>query len=295
LHQEFNFLRARRSTARVRVRPAIVFLLVNFGLLGFVLPVTEPVYSINYTHALFDEHFTATWCPSCRTDEPNVLKAYNDLDGLLFVVSYHVSDEWSNLAGDSMIADYQAHTIPYHVLDGGYRIGKGGIYAIDMQDPAARPVHRIGLAIRKAIRGNTLEYEGSIQELDGKAFTGFVQVYITENKLKSVGIEWNFVFRAFAIKKQVSIQPREFASFSGTWTIPSNVKTENILTTAAVFDTSTAGYYGPYAVQAVDDNKSGQVVPEMFTPIQMTIAVLFITFAVVYRMKRSVRGKFENG
>jgi len=293
--QEPYFLHARRSDAHDHLKSAIVLLLVNFALLGTILPLTEPVYSSSYTHALLDEHFTATWCPSCLTDEPNVLKAYNDLDGSLFVISYHVSDELSNPAGDSMIVDYQAHTIPYHVLDGGYKTGKGGIYTVDMQDTAERSVHRIGLAIRKAIRGNTLEYEGSIQELDGKAFTGFVQVYITENKLKSEGIEWNFVFRAFGIKKQVSIQPRGSALFSGTWTIPSNVKVENVLAVAAVFDSSTAGYYGPYGVQAVDDSKSGQVIPEMFTPIQMTIAVLFITFAVVYRMKRSVRDKFQNG
>jgi thiol-disulfide isomerase/thioredoxin len=266
---------------------------VNLTLLGLALPKSEALYYDSYTHALFDEHFTATWCPSCRTDEPNVLKAYNDLAGSLFIVSYHVSDEWSNPTGDSMVLQYQAHTIPYHVFDGGYWIGKGGIYNTDMEDPAARPVHRIGLAIRKFIHGSNLEYEGSVQEMDGKVFNGYVQVYITENRLQSEGIEWNFVFRDFGVNQMLSMSPGAIVQFSGTWIVPSNVKANNLLAVAAVFDKSTTGPYGSYAVQAIDDSRSGQVIPEMSSPFGMAVVVLVITLFAVFRIKRSAKSEFR--
>jgi hypothetical protein len=275
------------------VKTIFILLLVNLTLLGLTLPKSEALYYDTYTHALFDEHFTATWCPSCRTDEPNILKAYNDLAGSLFIVSYHVSDEWSNPTGDSMVLQYQAHTIPYHVFDGGYWIGKGGIYSTDMEDPAARPVHRIGLAIRKLIHGSNLEYEGSIQEMDGKVFNGYVQVYITENRLQSEGIEWNFVFRDFGVNQMLSMSPGAIVQFSGTWIVPSNVKAINLLVVAAVFDKSTTGPYGPYAVQAVDDSRSGQVIPEMSSPFGITVVVLVVTLFVVFRIKRSAKSEFR--
>ncbi len=260
-------------------------MLVSVSFLGLVVPRSESKFSNGYTHALLDEHFVATWCPSCLTDEPNVMKVYNDLAGSFFVVSYHLSDEFSNPKGESQSLQYQVHSIPYHVLDGGYWTGKGTVYYADMKNPATRPVHAIGLAIRKLFNNGTLQYEGSVQEMDGKPFVGYLRVYITENRLHSEGIEWNFVFRDFGISKQLAIGPNAFSLFSGTWTISSNVKAENILVIAAVFDNSTADYYGPYAIQAIDDNKSGQVVPEMGAPVQVMIMIL-LTAAVLVGMRK---------
>jgi hypothetical protein len=266
-------------------RRILILALVSLSFLGLVEPRSESMFSNGYTHALLDEHFGATWCPSCLTDEPNVMKVYNDFAGSFFVVSYHISDEFSNASGEFQSLRYQAHSLPYHVFDGGYWTGKGTVYYTDMKAPATRPVHRIGLAINKVINSGTLEYEGSVQEMDGKPFVGYVRVYITENKLHSEGIEWNFVFRAFGISKQLAIGPNAFTLFSGTWAISSNVMAENVLVVAAVFDNSTVGYYGPYAVQAIDDNKSGHVIPEMTAPTQVAIMTLLIG-TVVFGMRR---------
>ena len=293
MFRESSFPHGQNNVSKLHVKTVLILLLVNLALLSLALPKSEALYYDSYTHALLDEHFTATWCPSCRTDEPNVLKAYNEFAGSLFIVSYHVSDEWSNPSGDSMLAQYQAHTIPYHVFDGGYWVGKGGIYTTEMENPATRPVHRIGLAIRKVLHGSNLEYEGSVQEMDGEPFTGYVQVYITENKLRSEGIEWNFVFRDFGVKQSLSMSPGAIVQFSGTWAITSNVNAENLLVVAAVFDKSTTGYYGPYAVQAVDDSRSEQVISEMLMPMGMTVVALVITFLAVFRIKWSAKGEFR--
>ena len=166
---------------RLRPRSFLILFILAFTVFGLVLPRSESAYYNGYTHAVLDEHITATWCPSCRTDEPNVLKVYNDQPGSFFVVAYHTADEWSNPASDKMVLHYQATGTPFHVFDGAYLRAKGGIYTTDMRSPAVRPVHKIGLAVRKTVNTTTLEYQGSVQEMDNKSFVGYVQVYITEN------------------------------------------------------------------------------------------------------------------
>ena len=275
----------------MRPRSVLILILLSLAIVGLVLPRSESAYYDGYTHAVLDEHVTATWCPSCRTDEPNVLKVYNDLAGSFFVVAYHTADEWSNPASDKKIVHYQATGLPFHVYDGGYYRHKAGIYTTDMKSPAVRPVHKIGLAVRKTVNTTALEYQGSVQEMDNKPFAGYVQVYITENNLHSEGIEWNFVFRAFGIEQKLSMAPNSFTFFSGKWVIPSNVKAENVLVVAAVFDNSTAGYYGPYAVQAVDDNRSGAAIPEVQTPIEVATVALVITSLVIFGKRRLSQGK----
>ena len=276
---------------RLRPRSFLILILLSLAIVGLVLPRSESAYYDGYTHGVLDEHVTATWCPSCRTDEPNVMKVYNDQAGSFFVVSYRTADEWSNPASDQRIVRYQAIGLPFHVFDGAYLRAKGEIYTTDMRSPAVRPVHKIGLAVRKTVNTSTLEYQGSVQEMDNKPFVGYVQVYITENKLHSEEVEWNFVFRAFGIEQQLNMAPNSFASFSGKWVIPSNVKAENILVVAAVFDNSTAGYYGPYAVQAVDDNRSGEVIPEVQTPIEVATVSLVITSLAIFGKRRLSQGK----
>jgi hypothetical protein len=70
-----------------------------------------------------------------------------------------------------------------------------------------------------------------------------------------------------------------------------NVKAENILVVAAVFDNSTVGYYGPYAVQAIDDNRSGAVIPEVPTPVEVATAALVITSLAIFGKRRFSQSK----
>jgi hypothetical protein len=251
-------------------------------------------YSNNYTHGLLDEHFVATYCPSCRSDEPNMWNTYQSLSGSFFMVSYHLT-EWSTADGSALAVKYYARTIPYHVFDGGYMTGKGRIVSSSIQDSieasGTREVHKVSLAIRKTVEGNILKYDGSAQELEGKSFSGYLQVYITENGLKSQGVEWSFVFRAFGVRQGLEVPSRGVSLFQGTWQIPSNVEAQNLVTVAAVFDNSTNGNFGSYAVQAANDVWSGQVIPEMPDAIRaLPLALLFVSLAV-FKLRRNLRTK----
>jgi hypothetical protein len=270
----------------------VIALLLTLTILFTSIPATGSVNGSGYTHNVLNEHFVATYCPTCQSDEPNVKKAYNDLAGAFIIVSFHIA-EWSTPEGDEMVAKYQVHTIPYHVFDGGYAFGKGRIISSNIQQNlktvSTRSVHRIGLAIQKTIEGDTLHYEGSVQELDGKPFTGYVQVYVTENGLESNGREWGFVFRAFGIKKNLDMSSSEVIVFSGNWKISSNVKTQDIVVVAAAFDSSTNGQYGPYAVQAVNDTYSTEVIPELATPSQTILLAVLTMSVTVFLTRRSIR------
>jgi hypothetical protein len=256
-----------------------------------LFPRSGSAYANNYTHAILNEHFVATYCPTCTADEPLVNKAYQDLSGSLIIVSYHIQ-QWSTDEGNLVGSHYGVHTIPYHVIDGGYVTGKGRIGSPSIQDgiesAGKRSVHRIGLALEKTVQGNLLSYVGSVQELDRKPFSGYVRVFILENGLMASGKEWNRVLRAFGVNQSLNLQPDGIVVFSGNWTIPSYVNLGNVSVAAGVFDSSTTGPYGSYAVQAVDDTYSGQVIPETLEPTQITaIAVIVVTAATIILKKRS--------
>jgi len=255
-----------------------------------LLPRSGAAYTNNYTHAILNEHFVAIYCPTCRADEPYVQQAYQDLSGSLIVVSYHIV-QWSTEEGNQLALHYGAHTIPYHTIDGGYGSGKGKITSSVLQrtmDSAGeRSVHRVSLAITKTVEGDLLGYEGSVQDLDGKPFNGDVQVFITENGLMADAVEWNHVFRAFGVKQTLILKPNGVAGFSGNWTIPSYANAEQLSVAAAVFDSSTTGTYGPYAIQAVDDAHSGQVIPETSRPDQIAAiaAVVALTSTLILKKR----------
>ena len=277
-------------------RLMLLFLVVT-PFMGYVFLAPAIGYSNNYTHGLLDEHFVATYCPSCKSDEPNVWNTYQSLSGSFFVVSYHLV-EWSTTDGNELAMGYYARTIPYHVFDGGYMTGKGRIVSSNIQDSieasGTREVHKVSLAIRKTVEGSILKYDGSVQELEGKPFAGYLQVYITENGLKSEGVEWPFVFRAFGVRQVLEIPSKGVSLFQGTWQIPSNVEAQNLITVAAVFDNSTVGSFGPYAVQATNDIHSGQVIPEMLDPIHVIpVALLFVSFAA-FKLKKNLKMKPED-
>ena len=268
--------------------------LIATPLMSHVLLAPAIGYSNNYTHGLLDEHFVATYCPTCRSDEPNMWNTYQSLSGSFFVVSYHLT-EWSTADGNALAVKYYARTIPYHVFDGGYMTGKGRIVSSNIQDSieasGTREVHKVSLAIRKSVEGNILKYDGSAQELEGKSFPGYLQVYITENGLKSQGVEWSFVFRAFGVRQGLEIPSKGVSLFQGTWQIPSNVEAQNLVIVAAVFDNSTNGIFGSYAVQATNDAHSGQVIPEMPDAIRvLPLALLFVSLAV-FRLRKNLRTK----
>jgi len=260
--------------------------------MGVMLLGPATGYAGNFTHGLLDEHFVANYCPTCKSDEPNVWNTYQSFSGSFIVVTYHLA-QWSTTEGNEIAMDYYARTIPYHVFDGGYVTGKGRIVSSNIQDSieatATRQVHKVSLAIRKSVEGDILRYDGSVQELDGKPFAGYLQVYITENGLQSEGVEWSFVFRAFGVKQDLEIPSKGVTLFQGTWQIPSNVEAQNLITVAAVFDNSTVGSFGPYAVQATNDVHSGQVIPEMLDPIHVIpVGLLFVSLAV-FKLRKNQR------
>jgi hypothetical protein len=141
------------------------------------------------------------------------------------------------------------------------------------------------------MEANILKYDGSAQELEGKSFSGYLQVYITENALKSQRVEWSLVFRAFGVRQGLEIPSKGVSLFQGTWQIPSNVEAHNLVTVAAVFDNSTNDIFGPYAVQATNDVHSGQVIPEMPNAIHVIPVALLLVSLAVLRIRRKTRTK----
>ena len=137
------------------------------------------------------------------------------------------------------------------------------------------------MSLSKSIEGSTLSFSGSVTNLESNSFSGFMLVFVTENQLvdATYGITWNFVFRDYGLNKTLSLAGLATDTFSGTWSIPSGVNTDNIQVIAAVYDIDARDptYERPYAVQSVCDVCGHSVaIPEF-----PSIWVLLLVFTLI--------------
>jgi hypothetical protein len=185
---------------------------------------------------------------------------------------------------------YETAYTPTHAYDAGYTVKVGVVDEERIELAGKRAVHKVTLAILKRAQGGSLSFEGSIKEEDGRAFKGQIDVIAVENGLKSAGIIWNFVFRAYLLQLNVDISAGEYRLFSGTWKIPDSVNSGNVTLIAAAFDsTDRSDNRGPFAVQSVSDSTSGAVIPEFDSTLQIlgiAMIAVIVTLRVLPKVER---------
>ncbi len=108
------------------------------------------VQNEDFTHTVFIEEGTATWCPYC----PAMAEALNNVfksEELPFYFVALVADENQD-AEDRLIDEYNIYGYPTAFFDGGYRVLVGGYddesyYRIRIQQSGQRDVHDLNLSL----------------------------------------------------------------------------------------------------------------------------------------------------
>jgi hypothetical protein len=244
------------------------------------------VNSQSPTHSVFVEIFTSTWCEPCQVEQSLILNTFTNDSHIAHFVVYHLQDVWSTTDSVDRANQLDFHFVPSHAYDGGYsRISGSIINTTEIESLTFRQVHLIELTVTKAINENLLTTQISVAERNGYSFSGDIVAYVVEDKIFYNGTQWNSIYRDHIFRQGIFLKPNSYQVLSGNWSIPENIKTENIEIIAVAFDKSSTGKYGPYAVQSACSKDSELAIPEFGNLLQIiTASTILITFLALKRI-----------
>ena len=189
-----------------------------------------------FTHVVFAEEFTATWCVYCPSAAENLMLVYEDVpnepyydDNFFFVALItDVNDKADDRMGD--FPDVTGY--PTVIFDGNDEKVSGGQsstanYEQAIDTTGQRDDTDISLEIEMNHLGNdkldisigmTWDEDGS---LSNPTFNGYVRAYIVEKISRYNnydGDPYHFGFLDYAFDQTVELEPREKQSLSTIWT-----------------------------------------------------------------------------
>ena len=189
----------------------------------------------DFTHAVFGEEFTATWCVYCPSAAENLMKIYDDIpdepyyhDKFFFVAL--ITDV--NDKADERMGDYPDVTgYPTVVFDGNDEKVSGGQsdtsnYESAIDNVGQRDDTDISLDVEmNHLGGDELELFVEITwnedaSLGNPTFNGFVRAYIVEKVSRYNnydGDPYHFGFLDYAIETSVELEPHEQEMLYATW------------------------------------------------------------------------------
>ena len=189
-----------------------------------------------FTHTVFAEEFTATWCVYCPSAAENLMLVYEDVpgepyydDNFFFVALItDVNDKADDRMGD--FPDVTGY--PTVIFDGNDEKVSGGQSSTSNYEQAVdstgqRDDTAISLGIEMNHLGNdkldisismTWDEDGSFSN---PTFNGYVRAYIVEKVSRYNnydGDPYHFGFLDYAFDQTVELEPREQQSLSTIWT-----------------------------------------------------------------------------
>nr|MBN2277973.1 hypothetical protein [candidate division Zixibacteria bacterium] len=106
------------------------------------------VYNANFTHTVFAEEGTATWCPSCPGMNTSMYQAYTILDHPFFYTAMVID---MNAEANIRMDDYNLHWVPSTYFDGGDEVQVGSDYYWNLGNKitacGAREVQTFGMSV----------------------------------------------------------------------------------------------------------------------------------------------------
>ena len=216
----------------------IVYILIATLLVTNFLSFTPSaeISDEQFTHAVFAEEFTATWCVYCPSAAENLMLIYEDVpgepyydDNFFFVALItDVNDKADDRMGD--FPDVTGY--PTVIFDGNDEKVSGGQsstanYEQAIDTTGQRDDTDISLEVEMNHLGNdkldisigmTWDEDGSFSN---PTFNGYVRAYIVEKISRYNnydGDPYHFGFLDYAFDQTVELEPREKQSLSTIWT-----------------------------------------------------------------------------
>ena len=218
------------------MKKLIVIYLALILSVNFLEPKAEAEIPVeDFTHAVFAEEFTATWCVYCPSAAENLMKVYDEIpnepyyhDKFFFVAL--ITDV--NDKADERMGDYPDVTgYPTVVFDGNDEKVSGGQsdtsnYESAIDNVGQREDTDISLDVEMNHHGGD-ELELFVEmtwnedaSLGNPTFNGFVRAYIVEKESRYNnydGDPYHFGFLDYAIETSVELEPHEKKMLYATW------------------------------------------------------------------------------
>ncbi len=187
-----------------------------------------PRTASEFTHAVFIEEGTTTWCPSCPNAAEALYSLYESGEYPFYFVAL-VIDE-NSVAQDRFWGHYRGKAIPTIFFDGGFGQTVGGgstpgqtemLYRPFIEEAGERTVHPIEL--NTSVIGHddaTLDITITVTNTGSKPYFGYVRSYVTEilsRWINNDGDPYHFGFLYYAIKKIVFLGPQKSRTYTMTW------------------------------------------------------------------------------
>ncbi|VVB62181.1 Uncharacterised protein [uncultured archaeon] len=181
-----------------------------------------------FTHTVFIEEGTTTWCPNCPNAAEGLYYMYNNSEFPFYFVAL-VIDQNKN-AENRFWGHYLGQAIPTIFIDGGFNqiVGSGAtpqktanLYRPLIEEAGARTVHPLELTSNVIGHGDAkLDITITVKNTGSSPYLGYVRSYVTEKISRWInndGDHYHFGFLDYAIKQLVYLAPQKSQTYTMTW------------------------------------------------------------------------------
>ena len=212
---------------------AIVGILVLSGLGAVALPNSDLKTQENnnhgkdaFTHTVFAEDATATWCGYCHYAREALDKIYTSGD-YPFYYTCMVDDKNTHAAARN--TEYNIYGFPTGFFDGGYKVAVGGGTGNEAQNRSyiiqtgSRTVKDIDVTLNVDWLGNAaMDITASVKNNEATQYDGRIRVYVTEVESSmgwhdTAGHPYTFPFLDYAFNEVISIATGDTWTDSINW------------------------------------------------------------------------------
>jgi hypothetical protein len=188
----------------------------------------KPITASAFTHAVFIEEGTTTWCPNCPNAAEALYSLYESGEYPFYFIALVTNQ--NSIAKSRFQSHYRGSAIPTIFFDGGFdqTVGSGTtpgqtelLYRPFIISAGNRTVHPIEL--NTSVIGHedaTLDITVTVTNTGSKPYFGFVRSYVTEKVSRWInddGDPYHFGFLDYAIKKIVFLGPQKSRTYSMIW------------------------------------------------------------------------------
>lgn len=224
-----------------------------------------PSTNSQFTHTVFIEEATTTWCPNCPNAAEALYSLYEGEEYPFYFVAL-VSNQ-NPIAKNRFWVHYRGMAIPTLFFDGGFNQTVGGgstpeqaelHYRPFIEQAGERTVHPIELTSSVVGHGDaTLDITVTVKNNGSKPYLGYVRSYVTEITSRwnnYAGNPYHFGFLDYAIRKIVFLGPQKSRTYSMTW---NGAAQHGNLTFPDIVDNNimvitTVAHWRPHLVQEVE-------------------------------------------
>ena len=185
----------------------------------------QPI-TTDFTHTVFTEYATTTWCPNCPPASEGLFEVYNSSE-----YDFHYVTLVSDVNPNAQTRSWQGYfnmAIPTVYIDGGYSnlVGSAGsstasVYSGMIEESGLRDVSNVDLETQVDWNGNAkMTITITATNNHNSFYIGFLKTYVTEIVSRwndYSGAPYHYAFLDFAVNNLVFLGPQQSKTMTTEW------------------------------------------------------------------------------